>query len=255
MNRTLLSVPLAFVVSFGFVSQAFGHAGTQADPLPSAQAAKGSRPVAGCASGSTLLYHRTSQPNNNPQFLQPKCFAAAVLPVVQATNYAAEKPGAKHAGTQADPLPSSVASKGSAPATASCAAGSTLLYHRTTQPNNNPQFLAPACYKDADVKTAQAALYNGEKPAPAAPTAAPKAPTPAPTAATGGIRHAGTPADPLPSAVASKGSAPLASCAAGSTLLYHRTTKPDNNPQFLKPACYKDTDVKTVQAVKYASEK
>lgn len=163
MNRTLLSVPLAFIVSLGFASQAFGHAGTQADPLPSAQAAKGSQPVVGCAAGSTLLYHRTSQPNNNPQFLQPKCFAAAVVPAVQATNYKSEKPGAKHAGTQADPLPSAVASKGSTPATASCAAGSTLLYHRTTQPNNNPQFLKPACYKDADVKTVQAVKYASEK--------------------------------------------------------------------------------------------
>jgi hypothetical protein len=163
MSRAILVPTLALIASFGFASQAFGHAGTPTDPLPAAQASKGTMPHAVCPPGAHELYHRTTQPNNDPKHLKAACYGPHELAAVQSAHYASEKPGAKHAGTVTDPLPAAVASKGTAPSHPSCAAGTHLLYHRTSQPNNDPKHLQPACYKEADLKAVQAAKYAGEK--------------------------------------------------------------------------------------------
>ncbi len=91
MNRAIFAPTLAVIVSFGLASQAFGHAGTQADPLPSAQTQYGQVPWAngGCPTGFTKLYVRTKT-TNDPKTLRTFCFQNDFLPDRQAALYAGE---------------------------------------------------------------------------------------------------------------------------------------------------------------------
>jgi hypothetical protein len=138
-----------------------GHAGSQQDPLASSVAAKGKPPIPGCPAGTQVLWHRTTQANNDPKHLQPKCYPAAQIAALQHTAYRGEKPGAQHKGSVQDPLPSAVGAKGVPPHIA-CPQGWTGLYHRTTQPNNDPKFLRPACFNHADLNAVHAVLYKSE---------------------------------------------------------------------------------------------
>lgn len=62
MSRAIL-VSVFAAISFGFASQAFGHAGTKEDPLPQSQFKYGRPQLGPCPAGFTALYVRTSIAN------------------------------------------------------------------------------------------------------------------------------------------------------------------------------------------------
>lgn len=102
MNKAILAPALAVIVSFGLSSQAFGHTGTQADPLPSGLTAYGQSPLANgeCPAGFTKLYVRT-QATNDPVTLQTICFKNSFVSSFQSALYpseAAPAPAAPRSG-------------------------------------------------------------------------------------------------------------------------------------------------------------
>ena len=169
MNKLTFVKQLAIVASIGFASQAFGHAGTKADPLPAAAAAKGvPLPATGkCPAGDVELWHRTTVPSNAPAHLKAACYTAANAKLVEAELYTGEKAPAAaakgHAGTKTDPLPSAAGPLGVAMVGGKCPAGDTALWHRTTVGSNDPAHLKEGCYKKAVLAKVHAELYTSEK--------------------------------------------------------------------------------------------